>query len=482
MEKEREKLIKDDMLTLNITIDENTQKLLMISIDDDIYSQIENFCIQNNLSDACMDKIKEVVEATIEKELDITQEKLKAFESQGKIKESESELKRNLSPNYQKEKEDKKNEEINLSNNKNKPKKKLKQSKSSDQYENIYDVHYNPYKYDRLNYTNKKLNLDKNNRSFVLGKQMYDKEMKRLEIKKKKAEQMKRQIVAEEDTNNKFKPEIEKNSSIIASNLRSKSPDLKIEDRLLDYGKRMQKKKLQKMLDKKMVEEAATPKEDINNSKLRKNHTARSKLGESHFSGEFREKRKKAFDEEYQKTYCFKPEIHPCNIKFDQNYFNKLKEMKEQENNEIQISLKKKREERQRKMSEFNKTNIEIAKYYENKELKDKISQYKNEISNLLEKKHHWLRNTAAIITKMKISKYKEIFDLLDGDQDGYIAYDCYSLKDFDKENLEIISPLLNAITEKQMTQITFKEFVPLADEYLQDKIFYDISEKDKKK
>ena len=73
---------------------------------------------------------------------------------------------------------------------------------------------------------------------------------------------------------------------------------------------------------------------------------------------------------------------------------------------------------------------------------------------------------------KMKIIKYKEIFDLLDGDGDGFVSYDKVKLSDVDNSILIAITPLLEEITKNKEEMMTFKEFVVIADKYIANQIF----------
>ena len=76
------------------------------------------------------------------------------------------------------------------------------------------------------------------------------------------------------------------------------------------------------------------------------------------------------------------------------------------------------------------------------------------------------------IVMKMKILKYKEIFDLLDGDRDGFVSYDKIKLSDVDNNILIAITPLLEEITKNKEEMMTFKEFVVVADKYIANQIF----------
>ena len=115
---------------------------------------------------------------------------------------------------------------------------------------------------------------------------------------------------------------------------------------------------------------------------------------------------------------------------------------------------------------------VNLDSTYDKKLLEEKNHIHNNEMCNALEKKQQWLSRSMNIVMKMKIIKYKEIFDLLDGDGDGFVSYDKVKLSDVDNSILIAITPLLEEITKNKEEMMTFKEFVVIADKYIANQIF----------
>ena len=75
------------------------------------------------------------------------------------------------------------------------------------------------------------------------------------------------------------------------------------------------------------------------------------------------------------------------------------------------------------------------------------------------------------IVIKMKIDKYKEIFDLLDHDKDGFISAKSIKLSNLHTDLLETLTPLLEEIQTKNLS-LNFKDFCVIGDKLLKMKIF----------
>jgi len=75
------------------------------------------------------------------------------------------------------------------------------------------------------------------------------------------------------------------------------------------------------------------------------------------------------------------------------------------------------------------------------------------------------------IVLKMKIEKYKEIFTLLDCDNDGIISAQSIKLSNINSNLLEMLTPLLDELQSKNL-KMNFKEFCIFADKLLSIKIF----------
>jgi hypothetical protein len=109
------------------------------------------------------------------------------------------------------------------------------------------------------------------------------------------------------------------------------------------------------------------------------------------------------------------------------------------------------------------------SSFYDQRLTKEKDKLNKEEIKNNLEKKKIWMENSMKSVLKMKIEKYKEIFDLLDSDKDGIISSKNIRLSNLDEATLQTLTPLLQELQSKNMD---FKAFCLEADKYLAVKIF----------
>ena len=109
------------------------------------------------------------------------------------------------------------------------------------------------------------------------------------------------------------------------------------------------------------------------------------------------------------------------------------------------------------------------------KSLSKKINKVHNEeMCNNLEKKTHWLYRANDLVIKMKISKYKEIFNMLinTNKDNNYISYDKIDIKHIDQKKAKLLMPLVEGIKKEQLEKIEFKEFCPIADKYLAKEMF----------
>jgi Ca2+-binding EF-hand superfamily protein len=70
------------------------------------------------------------------------------------------------------------------------------------------------------------------------------------------------------------------------------------------------------------------------------------------------------------------------------------------------------------------------------------------------------------LINKLKINKYKEIFNKLVGDNDGLISYDNLKVIDINNEELLQISSLIDEIKTNKLTTLSFIDFKKLAEKF----------------
>ena len=87
-------------------------------------------------------------------------------------------------------------------------------------------------------------------------------------------------------------------------------------------------------------------------------------------------------------------------------------------------------------------------------------------------KKNLYLENTQKIILKMKIEKFQEIFNLLDGDSDGLISNNKILLSNINAELLLALSPIFEELQNNSNITMNFKQFCLKADKLLTPIIF----------
>ena len=116
---------------------------------------------------------------------------------------------------------------------------------------------------------------------------------------------------------------------------------------------------------------------------------------------------------------------------------------------------------------------VNLDSYYDKKLLQDKNEAHSSEMYNTLEKKKLVLERSMEIIMKMKFERYKEIFNLLDSDQDGLISYNRIKLSSLDQDLLQAMTPLLEDL-QASKDNMTFKQFCIKVDRLLSVKIFSD--------
>ena len=75
------------------------------------------------------------------------------------------------------------------------------------------------------------------------------------------------------------------------------------------------------------------------------------------------------------------------------------------------------------------------------------------------------------IVCYRKKHEYKEIFNILDSDKDGYISYKNIKLSELNEDVLQSLTPLFEDL-QKKGNYIDLKEFCIKADDLLALKIF----------
>ena len=315
----------------------------------------------------------------------------------------------------------------------------------------------------------------KNIDQYKLGENMYEKAMKKIKIQKIKNENIKKDLTE----NYSFFPETNKNKNkkLLASKSLEK---LKIEDRLILKGLQSRKNKMNKFIEKSYVNDIKNITDD--NEKLfsysPKLNDNKNKILLNNYS--FDTKKKSNVEEKnkilFDKIYTFHPEINEKSKNYIKNYSKKnlisrlIKNNKENEEiiidrNKLSNSLKKKIElkNKQRKNEEnYNKDLIQ-NKNSESTTNNDTIEYNSTIIENYNKKKLTLKKYTNKVINETIIYKYKQIFDKLDGDKDGFISYDNLMVKEIEKEDLVHISSIIYEITTQKLTNLSFDDFKNLA-------------------
>ena len=103
-----------------------------------------------------------------------------------------------------------------------------------------------------------------------------------------------------------------------------------------------------------------------------------------------------------------------------------------------------------------------------------RITKQRNELQRIKneeekEKKNIYNQKSKEIIMKMKHKKYKEIFNLLDSNQDGFISSSNIQLKKIDDNILNNITPILEELNQSKK-KMNFKEFCIKIDKLMTEK------------
>ena len=120
----------------------------------------------------------------------------------------------------------------------------------------------------------------------------------------------------------------------------------------------------------------------------------------------------------------------------------------------------------------FSQKNLKIN--YEKIIDKNLNEKDKNENKNngCSQNKKIFIDHTTEIILKMKIEKYKEIFDLLDYNKNGFISHNKIKISDLNSELLLILTPIFEELQNNKDLKMNFKEFCIKSDKYLSKIIF----------
>ena len=166
-----------------------------------------------------------------------------------------------------------------------------------------------------------------------------------------------------------------------------------------------------------------------------------------YYESENQEEKRKKQEVNSKRNYPFNPRISP----------NKKKESKNQFTNRTSKYVEEMIIVNKSKINRNNKSNFQPKINRENE--REKADQEKNNIYNKKNKDN---------IMKIKLQKYKELFSLLDSNNDGFISNTEIKLTKVDKGVLRSISPLLEELkqTKKRMN---FKEFCLKVDKLMNE-------------
>ena len=195
------------------------------------------------------------------------------------------------------------------------------------------------------------------------------------------------------------------------------------------------------------------------------------------------EKIRKKQEMHFKRYYPFKPRISP----YAKQLKNKNKESTAQFINRISKNLEEIKTVNKSKTNMNNKNTfrpkisrgpknpnqrnvtVNLDGFYDKRITKEKNELQKKKNEEDKEKKNLYNQKSKDIIIKMKIQKYKEIFNLLDSNKDGFISNSEIQLTKIDERILNNISPLLEELN-KTKKRMNFKEFCIKIDKLMIEK------------
>ena len=201
------------------------------------------------------------------------------------------------------------------------------------------------------------------------------------------------------------------------------------------------------------------------------------------------DKKEKKIEENMKKNYPFKPNILNKNINKNnkketkEEFINRLA-MNKNQIGELKVLIDKKNKNIEEKEKLFHPTitrgpknpnqrefSVNVKSDYNKKICQENKDLVNKEVSNGMTKKNIYLKKSMEIIMKTKMEKIKQIFNLLDSDNDGFISSDKIKLSNLNQKILVLITPLLEELQSNQ-DNMTFKEFYDKAEPLLNNQIF----------
>ena len=185
--------------------------------------------------------------------------------------------------------------------------------------------------------------------------------------------------------------------------------------------------------------------------------------------------KEKKLKKELNERYTFKP----LTSKFTKNKNENKKEFIERiSSNKQKLHIDRKKEKEYNKNSFRPKVsrgpknenqreiNENLKGFYDKRLIKEGEELKKSEIKNSKEKKKYYLKKSSELIHRMKMEKFKILFEKLDSDKDGLISYDKIKLTGINNDILALISPILKELYDNK-TNIDYKIFGDKVDKLL---------------
>ena len=338
------------------------------------------------------------------------------------------------------------------------------------------------------------------------GKELYERGIKFMENEKEKLEALKKNLEVDEEEDNTFTPKINKLSDFQREKIRERRPECTNPVIINNYKQyknekiEILKKKTEEEFNKiytfkplinrsysntKIIDNKVNEGQNINNKITMKNESRFDKLYNYRIG--YKENKDKLKDKIYNE-YSFKPQInenssfYKLKIPFNERlktYSNKSKEnmskiqqvyekelgyhetFKPHLNTKVNKNLLKDREEFF--LNEAQKYNIKMENGNNNKDYYTKLylygQKYQQEKEFLTEKYYQnqnktpkFCESTEEIINKKKEKSFKQIFKLLDGDEDSKISSTQINISKLPKNIVKILQPIFNELKEENET------------------------------
>lgn len=486
---------EEEEMEINIILENGNNINFKFNLDENIYSRVDNFCKENNIDQNGQDLILQQIDSKL---AEILKQKEGNNESNKKNDNEDNNVSNSVGEN-------------NINNN-------IENNGENNFENNIYD--YNINNEENKNENNNNLERQKNNKlknknemkkninihnrklkDYEIGQRLYERGKKYNKRKQIHIEKMKTEILNNSPKYD-FKPKLSKKTEEL---IKSTNRKMKIEDRLIKSGKERDKKILKKAIEIKLFEDQKI--NDLSsgtNLKNKRKNLTRNKSADV-FNKLYNEKdilEKKAKKKEkiyFKKVFPFKPKITDMakNMKKDKykeiiNKYNE-KQLKKREKilqkEEEEKSINQKSKEKNININNMNNTKRRPKNYFLSKNIKNaklRSKPIKNKLYSTYEKenskndfnekynkemeqerKKNLDMKSNDIIKKIKEYKFKEIFNLLDLNKEGYLSYANISFINIEPKILEALSPLIGEINRNKNKKIFFNEFKNITNDSL---------------